>query len=106
MILYHQSIYDDLLELEEPSKLGYYAIDDFIFKFISSKKQSYIPILPIGPQHGGWSDVSNGQYNNFYVQTYNWNGYCPFKIPGEFLDQQRNEELKRKKEMKDFYYVS
>lgn len=106
MILYHQSVYDDLLELEEPSKLGYYAIDDFIFKFIVSKKQSYIPILPIAPQIGGWSDVSNGEYNNFYGQTYNWNLYSPFKIPSEFMSQQKNEETKQRKEMKDFQYVS
>lgn len=97
MILYHQSIYDTILELEEKSKLEYYAIDDYIFKFIVSKKQSYIPILPIAPQSGGWSDVSNGQYNNFYVQTYNWNLYSPFKIPSQFLDQQRNDEIKEKK---------
>jgi hypothetical protein len=29
MIIYHSSIYDDVLELEKPEKLGYYAIDDY-----------------------------------------------------------------------------
>lgn len=106
MILYHHSIYDDVMKLEEPGNLGYYAIDDYIFKNVVTKKQSYVPSLPIAPQISSWSDVSNGQYNNFYGQTYNWNLYCPNKIPGEFLDQQRNEETKRKKEHKQYYYVN
>lgn len=106
MIIYHKSIYDDVLKLEEPSLLGYYAIDDFIFKNIISLKQSYSPILPIAPQISSWSDVSGGMYNNFYVQTYNWNLYSPCKIPGEFLNDTILQELKTKKEHKNFYYVS
>ena len=104
MILYHHSIYDDVISLEEPSKIGYYAIDDYIFKNVVTKKQSYIPSLPIAPQISSWSDVSNGQYNNFYSQTYNWNLYSPFKIPNEFLDQQKNEETKRRGEHKEYYH--
>jgi hypothetical protein len=73
MIIYHSLIYDDVLELEKPEKLGYYAIDDYIYQFILPIKQSYSPILPIAPQMSSWSDVSQGQYNNFYTQTYNWN---------------------------------
>jgi len=60
MIMYHNSIYDKVLEIEDPSKIGYYAIDDFIYQFITSKYQSYIPIVPIGPQISDWSDVSHG----------------------------------------------
>lgn len=86
MIMYHESIYDKLLELEEHSKLNYYAIDDYIYQFISSFHQSYTPILPIGPQISSWSDVSQGVYNNFYTQTYNWNIYSPIKIPKSYLD--------------------
>lgn len=106
MIMYHHSIYDNVIELEEPHKLGYYAIDDFIFKNVVTNKQSYVPILPLAPQMNSWSDVSNGQYNNFYAQTYNWNLYSPYKIPGEFLDQLKNEQTKQEGEHKDFYYVS
>jgi hypothetical protein len=106
MIIYHKSIYDDVLKLEEPSLLGYYAIDDFIFKNIISLKQSYSPILPIAPQISNWSDVSGGMYNNFYVQTYNWNLYSPCKIPSEFLNDTILQELKTKKEHKNYYYVS
>jgi hypothetical protein len=50
--------------------------------------------------------MENVNNNNFYGQTYNWNLYSPFKIPGEFLDPQRNDEIKRKKEIRDFQYVS
>ena len=106
MILYHNSIYDEVLKLEEPSLLGHYAIDDFIFKNIVSVRQSYSPILPIAPQTSSWSDVSGGVYNNFYVQTYNWNLYSPCKIPGEFLNDTTLQELKTKKTHKEFYYVS
>jgi hypothetical protein len=106
MILYHNSIYDDVLKLEEPSLLNYYAIDDYIFKNIISIKQSYTSILPIAPQTSSWSDVSGGMYNNFHTQTYNWNLYSPCKIPGEFLNESYNQELKTKKIHKDFYYDS
>ena len=106
MILYHNSIYDDVLKLEEPKLLGYYAIDDFIFKNIISLKQSYSPILPIAPQTSSWSDVSGGMYNNFYIQTYNWNVYSPYKIPQEFLSENNIQELKTNKIHKDFYYVN
>jgi hypothetical protein len=68
-----------------------------VLKNIISLKQSYSPILPIGPQISSWSDVSGGMYNNFYVQTYNWNLYSPCKIPGEFLNDTILEELKTKK---------
>jgi hypothetical protein len=105
MIMYHHSIYDDVLQIEDPQKLGYYAIDDFIYQFITSVKQSYIPLLPIGPQISDWSDVSGGVYNNFYTQTYNWNLYGPMKIPGEFLNLGQNKIIKENKEHKEFKYV-
>jgi GR25 family glycosyltransferase involved in LPS biosynthesis len=106
MILYHNSIYDDVLKLKDPKLLGHYAIDDFIFKNIISSKQSYSPILPIAPQTSSWSDVSGGMYNNFYTQTYNWNLYSPCKIPQEFLSEKNIQELKTNKIHKDFYYVN
>jgi hypothetical protein len=104
MILYHKSMYQDLLELEKGQNLGYYAIDDFIYQFISPKKQSFAPILPIGPQISSWSDVSGGVYNNFYTQTYNWNLYSPIKIPNEFLIGPTFHECKINKIHKDFIY--
>ena len=108
MIIYHNSICDDLFHISDTtySSPHYYPIDEYIFRFIISKKQSYSPILPIAPQISDWSDVSNGNYSNFYTQTYNWNGYSPCKIPGEFTDFERNQKLKEIKEYKEFYYVS
>ena len=105
MILYHESIYDEVLKMEIPENLNYYAIDDFIYQFILPLKQSYCPILPIAPQMSSWSDVSQGQYNNFYTQTYNWNLFSPIKIPNEFMDQYKNQEIKNNKEYKEVYYV-
>jgi GR25 family glycosyltransferase involved in LPS biosynthesis len=106
MIMYHNSIYDKVLEIEDPSKIGYYAIDDFIYQFITSKYQSYIPIVPIGPQISDWSDVSHGIYNNFYTQTYNWNLYSPKKIPNTYLNLGEIKKLKDENLHKDFSYES
>ena len=106
MIIYHSSVYDDVLELEKPEKLGYYAIDDYIYQFILPFKQSYCPILPIAPQMSSWSDVSQGQYNNFYTQTYNWNLYSPCKIPSGYLHGTLVQELKDNKQHNEFTYVS
>lgn len=106
MIMYHNSIYDIVLEMEEEKKLRYYAIDDYIYQFITSIKQSFTPILPIGPQRADWSDVSGGQYNNFYSQTYNWNLYSPIRIPNEYLDFRKVQEFKERNEHKKFEYVN
>jgi hypothetical protein len=40
MIVYHKSIYDNVIEMEKPEILGYYAIDDYIYQFILPIKQS------------------------------------------------------------------
>ena len=106
IMIYHKSIYDNVLEMEKPENLGYYAIDDYIYQFILPIKQSYSPILPIAPQMSSWSDVSQGQYNNFYTQTYNWNLYSPCKIPSEYLHGTLTNDLKSIKQHKEFTYVN
>lgn len=108
MIIYHNSIYDDVFKISENiyAPPYYNAIDEFIFQHIISKKQSYSPILPIGPQMASWSDVSEGHYSNFYAQTYNWNLYSPYKIPNEFLDFNEIQNMKKNKEHKNFNYVN
>ena len=106
MMIYHNSIYDNVLEMEKQEILGYYAIDDYIYQFVYPIKPSYSPILPIAPQMSSWSDVSQGQYNNFYTQTYNWNLYSPCKIPSEYLHGTLTPELKTNKQHKEFTYVS
>ena len=106
IMIYHKSIYDNVLEMEKPENLGYYAIDDYIYQFILPIKQSYSPILPIAPQMSSWSDVSQGEYNNFYTQTYNWNLYSPCKIPSEYLHGTLTNDLKTTKQHKEFTYVN
>lgn len=108
MIIYHKSVYDDLFDISTTKYTNphYYAIDEFIARYIAPFKQSYATILPVAPQMSDWSDVSQGNYGNFYTQTYNWNAYSPCKIPGEFLDFDRNKIMKQNNEHKDFYYVN
>lgn len=105
MIMYHKSVYDKVLEIEEPSKIGYYAIDDFIYQFVCSEHQSYAPVVPIAPQISDWSDVSHGIYNNFYTQIYNWNQYSPIKIPSEYLNLGSNKSLKSHKIHREYSYA-
>jgi hypothetical protein len=106
MIMYHHSIYDRVLEMTEPWKEGYYAIDDYIYREIMSKHQSYCPILPIGPQQSGWSDVSGGNYNNYYAQTYNWNLYSPVKVPNNCYDFNSMSQLKKSNQHIEYTYES
>jgi hypothetical protein len=106
IIVYHESVYDKVCEMEKPENLGYYAIDDFIYQFVMSEKQSYCPVIPIAVQISSWSDVSQGVYNNFYTQTYNWNLYSPVKIPGEYLNGNVFKELKDNNKHTNFTYVS
>jgi hypothetical protein len=108
-LIIDSSVYDEMFKISEvafPSGDFFYAIDDYIFQFIIQKYQSYCPILPIAPQGKDISNISDGEYNNFYLQTYNWNLFSPTKIPHEFLDQYKNQETRNNNEHKDFYYVS
>jgi hypothetical protein len=105
-IIYHKSIYDLVIEMEDPSKLNYYAIDDYIYQFILPIKPSYAPLLPVCPQMSSWSDVSQGQYNNYYTQTYNWNLYSPCKIPSQYLNYTNLLDLKIKQQHNPFTYDS
>jgi len=108
-LIIDSSVYDEMFKISEtafPRGDFFYAIDDYIFQFIIQKYQSYCPILPIAPQGKDISNISEGEYNNFYLQTYNWNLYSPTKIPNEFLDQYKNQETRNNNEHKDFYYVS
>jgi hypothetical protein len=109
MIIYDSSIYDKMEGIRDytfQSGDFFYALDDYTFQFIVQKYQSYCPILPVAPQGKDVSNISEGEYNNFYLQTYNWNVFSPIKIPSEFLDQYRNAEMRKNNEHKEFYYVS
>lgn len=104
IIVYHESIYDKVFEIEDKKNLSYFAIDVFIDKFITSTNQSYCPTLPLAVQINNWSDVSGGMYDNFYTQTYNWNLYSPTKIPKEYLNINKVIEIKNNKEHKKYYH--
>ena len=94
MLVYDESIYDEIFKIKNfPSQNGgfYYAIDDFVFQFIVKQYQSYCPIVPLCVQGNDWSDISQGTYNNFHTQTYNWNLYSPTKIPSQFCDLKSNQ---------------
>lgn len=109
MIIYDVSVYDELFKIKEvafPSGDFYHSLDDFIWKYIYPKYQSYCPILPIAPQRNNYSNISEGMYNNWYLQTYNWNGWTPYKIPSEFLFQEKVEEITGNNEHRKFYYVN
>ena len=82
-MVYNKSVFQDMFKYDVMI-----AIDEFLENEIYSKYQSYSPLLPICGQRNNQSDVSNGFYNNFYVQTYNWNSYCPNKIPNSFMDME------------------
>jgi GR25 family glycosyltransferase involved in LPS biosynthesis len=110
MMIYDVSVYDEIPKISTiPVGSGgdyYHPIDGYLAKFIYPNFQSYAPILPIAPQRRSYSDVSQGMYNNFYTQTYNWNLYSPFKIPNEFRDESNNQIMKEGNTHKNFYYVS
>jgi hypothetical protein len=106
MIIYHKSIYDEVKKITTNNLQGHYAIDEYIYLNVTSKKQSYCPILPISVQKSDFSDVTQGSYNNFYMQTYNWNLYSPNKIDNEYLDYDNVQKIKENNTHKIFEYVS
>lgn len=110
MVIYDESIYDKIFDIALTAFTNsgeyFFALDDYTYKFIVDKYQSYCPILPIAPQKTNYSNISEGVYNNWYMQTYNWNRWTPIKIPHEFMDQFKVQEMKDKNEHHKFYYVS
>lgn len=108
MIVYDESIYDEMFKISEvafQSGEYYYALDDYTFQFVVQKFQSYCPIVPLCTQGNDWSDISQGNYNNFYLQTYNWNLFSPVKIPNQFCNAELNKE-KRDKNLKELLNVN
>lgn len=110
MVIYDQSIYDTIFDISltafTSSGEYYFSLDDYTYQFIVQKNQSYCPILPIAPQKTNDSNISEGVINNWYMQTYNWNRWCPKKIPSEFMNQYKVQEMKDKNEHHNFFYVN
>jgi GR25 family glycosyltransferase involved in LPS biosynthesis len=98
MLIYDVSVYDEISKIADISfGVGgdyFHPIDGYLVNFIYPNFQSYCPVLPIAPQRKSYSDVSQGMYNNFHTQTYNWNLYSPIKVSNEFKDEIKNEQLK------------
>lgn len=106
MIIYHKSVYSLVKNITEENLQGYLAIDEYIYNKVTSRVQSYCPILPIAVQKSDFSDVTQGCYSNFYLQTYNWNLYSPYKIKGEYMDYENIQNIKKNKLHKSFEYES
>ena len=81
-MVYHKSVYEDILNTEHVHALDY-EIDLRIYP----KYPCYSPAIPIGCSTNGVSDVSGVFFNTYYTQTYNWNLYCPDKIPSGYLNE-------------------
>lgn len=103
-IMYNNKSYDKVLDVTLPDNLRFVPIDVFIHRNIYLNYQSYCPILPIAPQTKDWSDVSQGDYSNFFIQTYNWNVCSPTNIPSEFMSYENNQLIKDLNIHKKFYY--
>lgn len=100
ILIYDECSFDLVEKIQEYKfQSGDYVlpIDEQLVKHVYPVIQSYCPILPIAPQKNSYSDVSQGMYNNFYTQTYNWNVYSPVKIPGQYLNEEQNRKIKEEK---------
>lgn len=106
MMIYHKSVFFLVKNIIEENLHGYLAIDEYIYKNVTPKVQSYCPILPVAVQKSDFSDVTQGCYSNFYLQTYNWNAYSPYKIKGEYTDYENIQNIKKSKLHKLFEYES
>lgn len=97
MSIYDTKTFDKIKEIES-IKLGeqsyFYAYDDWLYQFVYPEYKCVSPYNPVATQTNFYSDISHGNYNNFYLQTYNWNLYSPIKINPEFMDINRNQKLK------------
>jgi hypothetical protein len=110
MVIYDESIYDKIFDIALTAFTNsgeyFFSLDDYTYRFIVDKHQSYCPILPVAPQKTNYSNISEGVYNNWFMQTYNWNRWTPIKIPNEYMDQYKVQEMKDRNEHHKFYYVS
>jgi len=100
ILIYDLITYEDVFKIKDYAfHSGDYVlpIDEHLVRNVYSKYQCYTPILPIAPQMNSYSDVSQGMYNNFYTQTYNWNQYSPVKISHMYLNENENKILKQQK---------
>jgi len=79
-----------------PNGRYFYAIDTYIWRNVIPKFKSYCPILPLCLQKSYYSDVSGGNYNNFYIQSYNWDNRTQMNIPPLYKNFGSCENIKNK----------
>ena len=97
MVIYGSNTFQKIKEIDSvklSSESYFYAFDDWIYQFVHPNFKCVAPYNPIATQTTFYSDISHGDYNNFYLQTYNWNLYSPLKIPSEYMDYNNNQILK------------
>jgi len=70
-------------------------IDVYLDVAIYPILQSITYKLPIVVQRNYYSDINKTFDKNHYIMTYNWNGYCPDKLPAKYLDQEYCIDMKR-----------
>lgn len=70
-------------------------IDVYINKVLYPIFQSYTYKLPVVVQRNYYSDINKTFDKNHYLMTYNWNIYCPDKLPFKYLDQDYCTSLKK-----------
>jgi hypothetical protein len=97
MSIYNSNTFEKIKEIDSvklSSESYFYAFDDWIYQFVHPNFKCVSPYNPVATQTTFYSDISHGDYNNFYLQTYNWNLYSPVKIPSEYMDYNNNQRLK------------
>lgn len=94
-MVYTKKMYDTIIDNYDSIR----AIDEELDRLIYPNFKSYTSILPLTIQKGNMSDVSNDFYDNFYLQTYNWNQYCPTKIPNEYYDYNQTLTIRNNNEI-------
>lgn len=98
-ILYNKKVFDTIRTITGttmPNGRYFYAIDTYIWRNVIPKFKSYCPILPLCLQKSYYSDVSGGNYNNFYIQSYNWDNRTQMNIPPLYKNFGSCENIKNK----------
>jgi GR25 family glycosyltransferase involved in LPS biosynthesis len=63
-------------------------IDQYLDMVVYPNISSFCPIFPIMVQTNDYSDINKTNDSNHYLMTYNWNVYCPYKLPSNMLDHE------------------
>jgi GR25 family glycosyltransferase involved in LPS biosynthesis len=70
------------------------SIDSFLDLAAYPVLQSFTYKFPVVVQRNYYSDINKTVDKNHYLMTYNWNVYCPDKLPNSHLDQDYCTKLK------------